>query len=87
MFNSEEDKEKVLENLRNLKDNLIYKGISITNDFTFSERMLIKEFHDQAKSKNKQEEENESNIVWRVRGTPKNGLILKKLTKATNPQQ
>ena len=85
MFNSEEDKEKVLGNLRNLKDNLIYKGISITNDLTFSERMLIKEFHDQAKSKNKQEEENETNIVWRVRGTPKNGLILKKLTKTTNP--
>ena len=43
MFNCDEDKEKVLDNLRNQKDNLIYKGISITNDFTFSERMFIKE--------------------------------------------
>ena len=48
MFNSEEDKEKVLENLRNLKDNLIYKGISITNDLTYNERMFIKGFYVQA---------------------------------------
>ena len=81
MFNNEEDKEKVLINLRNLKDNLIYKGISITQDFTYSERILIKEFNQQAKAKNTQEELNKSNIVWRVRGTPKNGLFIKRFTK------
>ena len=74
MFNNEEDKEKVLNNLRNLKDKLIYKGISIT----------------QAKAKNTQEELNKSNIVWRVRGTPKNGLVIKRFTKMNQdatPQQ
>ena len=34
VFNNEEDKEKVLNNLKNLKDIQIYKGISITPDHT-----------------------------------------------------
>ena len=42
VFNNEEDKEKVLNNLENLKDIQMYKGISITPDHTYSERMLIK---------------------------------------------
>ena len=77
---SEEEKDKILNNLRNLKDKILYKGISITPDYTYSERMLIKEYHEQAKAKNDQEGD-DCTFVWRVRGTPKNGLILKKLNK------
>ena len=51
VFNNEEDKEKVLNNLKNLKDIQIYKGISITPDHTYSERMLIKEYYEKAKAK------------------------------------
>ena len=80
VFNNEEDKEKVMANLRNLKDNQMYKGISITADYTFNERILIKEYYEKAKAKNAQEG-NDCNYVWRVRGTPKNGLSLKKLNK------
>ena len=58
----------------------MFKGISITPDYTYSERMLIKEYHEQAKAKNDQEGD-DCTFVWRVRGTPKNGLILKKLNK------
>ena len=90
VFNSEEDQQKVLTNLRNLKDKSSYKGISITDDYTLNERLLIKEFTEQAKIKNTQEETNKSNIIWRVRGSPKNGLIIKKFTKANSdvpPQQ
>ena len=80
VFNNEEDKEKVMANLRNLKDIEMFKGISIAQDHTYSERMLIKEYHQRAKSKNEQEGEDPS-FVWRVRGTPKNGLSLKKIYK------
>ena len=51
MFNNEEDKKKVLNNLKNLKDFQIYKGISITPDHTYIERMLIKEYYERAKAK------------------------------------
>ena len=82
VLNSEEDKEKVLNNLRNLKDKFPCKGISITEDFTYNERILIKEFNEQAKTKNAQEEANKSNIVWRIRGSPQNDLMVNKFTKA-----
>ena len=36
------DKEKILNNLRNLKSNIEYKGISITEDYTISERQMLK---------------------------------------------
>ena len=82
--NSEEDQQKVLTNMRNLKNKSSYKGISVTEDYTLNERILIKEFSEQAKIKNIQEETNNSNIIWRVRGSPKNGLIIKKFTKANS---
>ena len=36
------DKEKILNKLRNLKSNIEYKGISITEDYTTSERQMLK---------------------------------------------
>ena len=42
---NEEERDKVLNNLRNLKDKTLYKGISITPDYTQNERLLVKEFH------------------------------------------
>ena len=47
------------------------------------------EFSDQAKLKNNEEDKIKSNIIWRVRGTPKNGLVIKRFTKGnqeTTPQ-
>ena len=58
-----------------------YIGISVREDYTYSERALIKNFIEQAKAKNLEENAKNSNIVWRVRGTPKNGLSLKWFTK------
>ena len=81
-FNTEEDKVKVFNNLRNLKGKNDYIGISIKEDYTSNERKLIKQFSERAETKNKEEEEKNSNIFWRVRGTPKNGLHLKWFTKA-----
>ena len=80
MLESEEDKEKVLMKLTNLKDKEEYKGVSVTEDYTVTERKLLQDWRDRAKAKNEAEEP-ESNYVWRVRGTPKNGLELKKFLK------
>ena len=57
-----------------------YKGISITEDYTVSERQMTKEFANKAKEKNSLELE-VSDFVWRNRGTPKSGLVLKWFTK------
>ena len=83
ILKSEDEKDKILNNLRNLKDKILYKGISITPDYTQSERILIKDFREKAKSKNLVEDENETNYIWRVRGSPKNVLFLKRFNKAT----
>ena len=80
IMNSEEDKEKVLRNLRLLKGKTIYKSISITADYTYSERQLIKDYRERANIKNDFEEDKD--YIWRVRGTPKNGLFLKRVNKA-----
>lgn len=73
------DKDKIMENLRNLKDKG-YNGISITEDYTFAERGMIKDFREKAKSANEQLAP-DSEKTWVVRGTPKNGLFMKKVTK------
>ena len=83
VFNSSEDREKVMENLKNLKGKDQYKGISITEDYTISERQMIREFTSLAKEKNVNEPEN-SDFIWKVRGTPKNGLVLKRFMKVKN---
>ena len=81
VFNNEEDQQKVFNNLRNLKGKTYYKGISVKEDYTYNERLLIKQFAEQAKAQNIEEERKNSNIIWRVRGTPKNGLTIKWFTK------
>ena len=79
---SEEERDKILNNLRNLKGKEQYKGVSVTPDYTQNERILVKEFYEKAKLRNAEEESNETNYIWRVRGTLKNGLSLKRFSKA-----
>ena len=83
-FKNIEEKTTIMINLKNLKGKAEYKGVSITDDYTLSERHMIKEFANTAKEKNSMEPEN-SNMVWKVRGTPKNGLVLKRLMKVKTP--
>ena len=79
IFHSEQEKEKIMRNLGNLKDNEKYKGVSITEDYTLKDRETIKEWRDKAKAAN--EEEVDSKFIYRVRGSPKNGWLLKKFSK------
>ena len=80
-MNSEEDKDKVLNNLKALKDKPLYKRISITADYTYSERQLVRDYRERANQKNDNETANQTNYIWRVRGTPKNGLRLMRFVR------
>ena len=79
-FHNENDKAKVLDNLKQLKGKSEFDGISIKEDFTISGRNLVKEYVQKANEKN-QNEPVDSDYVWRVRGSPKNRLFLKKVMK------
>ena len=82
VMNTEEERNRILSNLRNLKDISEYKTISVTEDYIITERRMIKHWSDKVKEKNKNESP-DSKFVWRVRGSPKNGLRLKRFLKPT----
>ena len=63
---------------KNLKGNEEYRGISIKEDYTLNERQLIRVYVEQAKALNALEKAKKSTTVYKVRGTPKNGLFLKR---------
>ena len=78
-FQTEEEKERVLSHLSNLKNvEHRFSKISITHDYTIEERQEIKRYVEEAKHKNSIEKEN---FFWRVRGSPKTGLELKRVPK------
>ena len=77
VFGSVKEKETVMKSLKNLKGIEGYEKTSITDDHTKAERNLIKLWADKAKERN-EEEPKDSNIIWRVRGTPGSGIHLKK---------
>ena len=85
VFELESEKDKVLQNLSNLKNQNEYNRISVTADYTQSERELIKSHANEAKIRNENEPE-DSGYVWKLRGTPKNGLFIRRVTKV-NPVQ
>ena len=66
--------------LTNLKGNENYRGISITDAHTTQERDAIREWVRKAKDANANEPD-DSGYEWKVRGTPKNGMQLKKFRK------
>ena len=85
-MNNEVDKQNVMNNLKNLEDVVLFRGVSVTEDYTASERNMITNMVEDAKAKNSKEEP-DSRYKWKVRGTPKNGLCLKRLPKERNAQQ
>ena len=80
VFSTEKEKKNLFANLKALKGIEKYQGISISDDYTRAERDMIKTWAIQAKEKNNLEP-NDSNIIWRVRGNPKSGLMLRKFAK------
>ena len=67
-----------MSNLRKLKDTEDDFGrISITDDYTQTEREKIREWNDKAKAKTSED----ADYTYKVRGDPKNGLSLISLPK------
>ena len=80
IMDMEEERNRILSNLRNVKDIPEYKTISVTDGYTITERRKIEDWSDKAKEKNKNESP-DSKFVWRVQGSPKNRLQLKRFLK------
>ena len=80
VFKNIQDKERVMGNLQKLKGKKEFEGINIRHDLTLSERKMINVYLEKLRVKN-DEEENGSRFVWKLRGNPKSGLLLKRFTK------
>ena len=73
-----EDKQNVMRNLRKLKGTIDEFGrISVTEDYTQSEREQLRKWSDDAKKKSADDAE----FDYKVRGDPKNGLRLLRVSK------
>ena len=72
------DKAKVMKNLSKLKGTIDEFGrISVTDDYTQTEREMLKRWNDDAKAKS----QNDDRYNYKVRGDPKNGLRFVRLSK------
>ena len=80
VFKNAQDKERMMGNLRKLKGDKEFEGIHIRHDLTLSERNMIKIYLEKARVKNEEEVEG-SRFVWKLRGNPKSGLLLKRYAK------
>ena len=73
-----DDKESIMANLKKLKNaDAVFHSLSIREDYMIKERELVSKYVREAKQKN----EAENTTEWKVRGTPKNGLRLVRITK------
>ena len=79
-MHSDEDKDLVMANLKELKGKEQYKGLSISDDYTTKERNTLKEWVEKAKKAN-DDEPTDSQYEWKARGAPKNGMRLMKFKK------
>ena len=78
VMNNSNEKDSIMSRLSNLKNaDEIYRSLSIRDDYTIEERELIREWVQKAQDKNAEE----NTDTWKVRGTPKNGLRLVRITK------
>ena len=76
-FNNKDEKNTIMNKLKKLKNFPQYGKISINHDYTFNERMLIREWAAEAKRRNNED----TKFSWKLRGTPDTGLELKKFRK------
>ena len=77
VFSSGHEKYKFTRKLTELRHHHRYSKISVTDDMTKMERELMKKWKEEADERN-QRDPNEK-YKWRVRGSPRDGLYLKKI--------
>jgi len=72
---NEVDKKRIMASVHKLNED----NFSVTDDFSKKERKTIKEWHEKAKEKMKNEKD--ECCVWKVRGSPRAKLYFKKICK------
>ena len=78
VMRNEEAKDGIMSRFSNLKNaEDVYRRLSVRDDYTIEERDMIREWVKKAEEKNKAE----NTQAWKVRGNPKNGLRLEKITR------
>ena len=78
VMETDDDKDAVMSRLGNLKNaEEIFRKVSVRDDYTIEEREMVREWVKKAADKNTAE----NTQSWKVRGTPKKGLRLVKITK------
>ena len=78
-----QEKDEIMSRLVNLKNaEEEYRKISIKDDYTFQERLLVKQWLKKAEDKNQAENTDK----WKVRGNPKNGFRLVKIIKTNQAE-
>lgn len=79
-MNNEADKKMFMRSLSLLKDHEDFVGISITDDYTQSEREIIKKWRENAKIESDKLGKNAEYLIV-ARGNPKNRMFYKKIRK------
>ena len=83
---NQNEKEMIMTSLGKLKNAVEkFKRISATDDYTAEERDAIK--NKVTEARNKSEVERKGIYIWKVRGSPKNGLRLIRFTKSKPQEQ
>ena len=78
IIKTKEDQQKVMNSLRKLKGTEDEFGkISVTEDYTQTERKQIEEWVKKAK----EQSANDEKYIYKVRGTPKNGIHLMRVVR------
>ena len=81
VMENEEQKNAIMSRLVNLRTaEEIYRQLSVRDDYTIEERELIRSYAAQAKKQN----ERDNTTEWKVRGTPKNGLVVRRIKSRQN---
>jgi len=70
-FFDQKHKERVMSHLHRIKINAPSYKISVTEDFTMTERMKIREKYEIAKKRNEEMSEESKDFIWRVKGSPR----------------
>ena len=79
-----QEKDEIMSRLVNLKEaEDKYRKISVKDDYTLQERLLVKQYLKEADEKNKAGNTDK----WKVRGNPKNGLRVVEINKTTPKNQ
>ena len=82
VMTSSDEKDFIMENLKQLKGSEVFGKIRVTDDYTNGERDLIRLWVKEAEQKSA----TAVNKVYRVRGDPKNGLRLVTFARPSNAQ-